>query len=147
MDRMFKGGTGFDQDIRGWDVGNVENFEDMFKANTAFNGDIGHWNTASATSMRWMFKANNVFDRPVGDWDVGNVVDFEGMFDNAQKFKQHLDGWQLTTDASKTITMQAMFQGASLFNGRVPFDTARVTHFQHMFRGTALDQPVRFDFI
>jgi surface protein len=43
MARMFEKATTFNQDISGWDTGNVNNMNLMFYIATAFNQDLSGW--------------------------------------------------------------------------------------------------------
>jgi surface protein len=47
--------TAFNQDIGGWDVGNVTDMSAMFGVATSFNQDIGSWDVGNVTEMPTMF--------------------------------------------------------------------------------------------
>ncbi len=55
MREMFRHNQVFNQDIGGWDVGNVRDFYYFMNHATTFDRDISSWNTSSATSMNNMF--------------------------------------------------------------------------------------------
>ena len=64
----------------------------------------------------------------------------QSMFKGAANFNQPLT----TFSTSKVSNMWQMFQGASSFNGEVPFDTAQVTSMDYMFDGAANFKQSRF---
>src|SRR6056297_4346147 len=47
--------TAFNQDISGWDTGNVTTMKKMFAGQTAFNQDIGSWDNKNVTTLYGMF--------------------------------------------------------------------------------------------
>jgi surface protein len=55
MSNMFSVTTAFNQDIGGWDVGNVTDMSAMFGVATSFNQDIGSWDVGNVTEMPTMF--------------------------------------------------------------------------------------------
>jgi surface protein len=74
MSGMFGTASAFNQNISGWNVSNVQNFNGTFGLATSFNQPIGVWDVSSATNMAFMFSSANAFDQNIGAWDVSNVA-------------------------------------------------------------------------
>ena len=103
---MFFTAYAFNQDIGGWEVGNVTDMSSMFENTSirnapAFNQDIGDWNVSKVTNMQYMFNnnGNNVaaFNQNIGDWDVSKVTDmifmFSGVTLSIANYDALLAGW------------------------------------------------------
>jgi len=116
---MFQQTTSFNVDISGWDVGNVSNFAALVKNNSVFNQDISNWDTSSATNMAEMLKGCSSLNvdlntKDTGSrlaWDVSNVTSFFGCLNGTTSMTYDIDKWQITTDASKSVTFSQMFMG------------------------------------
>ena len=57
MRQMFSGSTVFNQDISGWEVGNVEYMTEMFYGADNFNQNLGSWDVSSLLDATRMFSA------------------------------------------------------------------------------------------
>ena len=115
--------TSFNQDIGGWQTGNVQNMHTFFKA-TSFNQSIGGWETGKVTDMSGMFHEATSFDQDIGGWQTGNVTDMSYMFWNAHSFNRKVDNWRLDSIAGWTGTcpsggMERMFGCASRFTQNI----------------------------
>jgi surface protein len=137
---MFYGATSFNQDIGGWNVGNVTNMEGMFNNATVFNRDIGGWNVSNVTDMGGMFQSASSFNQPIGGWNVGNVTNMEGMFNTATLFNQPIGNWIV----SNVTNMREMFSGATTFNQYIgSWDVSKVTRMDFMFNiATSFNQQI-----
>jgi len=100
----------FNLDMSGWDVSNVEHFDNMFAQATSFNSDITGWDTSSAKTMNGMFKGATSFNRDISVWDVSNVTSMGSMFDGATAFDHYLGDWQLNS----VISMADSFARSSI---------------------------------
>ena len=83
----------FNEDIGGWNVENVVDFEGMFRFAQSFNQNIGSWSTSQATSMAGMFKGAIVFNQDISSWNVSSVIDMRSMFDGALVFDKDITTW------------------------------------------------------
>ena len=61
--------SSFNQNIGGWNVSSVVNFENLFIGATLFNQDIGGWDVSSATNLRACLMELQVLTR-ISDWNV-----------------------------------------------------------------------------
>jgi surface protein len=130
MSGMFASASVFDQAIGGWDVGNVTDMSGMFYGASVFNHDIGGWDVGNVTNMSNMFAGASVFDQAIGGWDVGNVTDMSGMFYEASVFDQAIGDW----DVGNVTNMSGMFYAASAFNHDIgDWDVGNVTNMSSMF--------------
>lgn len=129
-------GTALADDINGWDVSSVLNFDTIFKDATTFNQNISDWDVSSATNMSNMFY-NTAFNQDISSWNVANVTTFQGMFRNCP-FNQDISGW--TTSSLQDLF--ATFNGNTAFNQDLGgWDITNLTTAAFMFTaGTALSQ-------
>ena len=67
---MFFDAFQFNQNIGGWDVGNVENMWGMFFNASQFNQNIGGWNVGKVTNMSSMFGLAAAFNQNLENWAV-----------------------------------------------------------------------------
>ena len=81
---MFSNAITFNQDIGGWNTGEVTKMNEMFSNAKVFNQDIGNWNTSKVTRMHGMFQSADVFDQDISNWDIGQVTTLDRMFNNAK---------------------------------------------------------------
>ena len=102
----------FNEDINGWQVGQVTNMEFMFSFASVFNQQLNGWNVSRVTTMNHMFNNAAAFNQPLDGWQVGKVTDMSAMFNMAHAFNQPLNGW----DVSSVTTMQVMFLSSIAFN-------------------------------
>jgi surface protein len=91
MEEMLCYQRSFNQDIGGWDVSKVQNFNSFLAipnltntTNGVFNNGgadtLKYWNTSSATNMNKMFQKQPQFDQNIGTWNVSNVTNMREMF-------------------------------------------------------------------
>ncbi|SMG54307.1 surface protein, partial [Marivirga sericea] len=146
IDRMFSGATIFNQDVSAWDVSKVNSFLGMFESATAFdNGGVAlDWTTVgqspnvSTVRMNFMFNGAENFNQDVSAWDVSKVDNFVAMFVSASAFDNGGVALDWTTLGQSpnvsTISMNAMFSGASAFNQDVSSWTVeKVENMSSMF--------------
>ena len=109
---LFKGKTGFNEDISTWDVSNVWTMNEMFSGATSFNQDIGNWDVSRLREAHKMFHGATSFNQDIGSWNVSSVTHFTYMFRGATSFNQDIGSWQ----PSSATSMSRMFQDATSFN-------------------------------
>jgi len=102
----------FNDDITGWDTGNVLDMSNMFRGTKAFNQNIGNWDVSRVTDMRFMFSDAIAFNQNLENWNMANVAYIGSMFAGATSYNQDVSGWNLGNlrDAS------SLFYGASSFS-------------------------------
>lgn len=161
---MFARANGFDQSIGAWDVSSGENFHRMFFENgtwnsgtgiatSGFNQDLSNWFQYSGTKerdMRSMFNQAYAFNNGNASGVAGTMswntsgAEMRAMFFAAYSFNQDISSF----DASGSTSLQAMFNGAIVFNngesdGIDNWDVSGVTDMANMFSGAvAFNQPV-----
>ena len=130
----------FNEDINGWEVGQVTNMNSMFSNAVAFNQPLNGWNVSRVTDMHGMFHRSSVFNQPLNGWQVGKVTTMAGMFNSAHAFNQPLNGW----DVSSVTVMQAMFTSAAAFNQPLNgWNVSSVTSMDSMFKmSSEFNQPL-----
>jgi surface protein len=64
----------------------------MFQQNLAFNQDISGWNVGNVDDMQHMFRQAAAFTFDLSSWDVGSVTNFASMFNAATAFKDTYPG-------------------------------------------------------
>ena len=131
----------FNQDIGGWETGNVTSMAGMFSFANAFNQDIGGWETENVTSMLGMFAHASAFNQDIGGWETGNVTDMAAMFRGASAFNQDISGWK----TGNVTDMRVMFTDATAFDQNIRVWSVRPSPFlSGMFSG-ATAMKARFD--
>jgi Mycoplasma protein of unknown function, DUF285./Fibronectin type III domain. len=93
MEDMFRDAHNFDQDLSGWDVSSVENFQGMFFKAFEFESDIDGWDVSGAENFGYMFVYALGFNHDLPNWDVSNATMMRGMFDMAWNYSQDLSMW------------------------------------------------------
>ncbi|KAL7451091.1 hypothetical protein ACHAWC_002932 [Mediolabrus comicus] len=68
MKYMFYGVPEFNSDISGWDVSNVEDFQEMFYEAYAFNQDLSQWNISPDSNVMGMFTLASSFNQNLCAW-------------------------------------------------------------------------------
>lgn len=130
---MFDSGSGNQQssigdlDISGWNTQSATNMSRMFYRTSANSvTGLGDLNTSSVTTMSQMF--NNASSGVINQssetlatkmvngvlrWDVNNVTSFSSMFYDANGLSDTTfpTNWNISSDASKTVSMSSMFGG------------------------------------
>jgi len=146
MVEMFRMAELFNQNIGAWDVSKVLEFASMFYGALAFNNggsdSIKNWNTVNCTNMFSMFTNCN-FNQPIGDWDVGNVIYLGYMFYRVAGLGS-FDQDLSAWRPLKCTYFAYMFMGSSLFNHPVnDWGMGAATNLQSMFHGAlAFNQDV-----
>lgn len=152
MGYMFSNNPYFNQDMSGWDVGNVTDFNNTFNGAIAFNngqgpGGVGTkpliWNTSAVTLMNNMFYGATSFNQNIDNWDTSKVAGFTGMFTSASGFNNGLASgvggtmiWR--TNPGVPASMGNMFNTAASFNQNISsWNTSAVTSMHYMFNGAA----------
>ena len=138
MGAMFFGAIAFNQDISGWDVGNVTSMGSMLRDATVFNngGVALDWaNTSSVNNMGAMFFGAIAFNQDISGWDVGNVTSMGSMLRDATVFNN--GGVALDWANTSSVTnMFSMFLEADAFNQDISsWDVGNVTDMRKMFVG------------
>jgi surface protein len=129
---MFYNCTNFNQDISGWNVGQVLNMESMFENCTNFNRPLNNWTVSNVTNMRRMFIFSTSFNQPLNSWNVGQVTNMSFMFYNCTNFNQPLNSWNV----SNVTNMAQMFQNCTNFNQPLNnWNVSNVTNMSYMFSG------------
>ena len=85
MTGMFVRAKKFNQDIGGWDVGNVVNMRSMFHDAEEFDLPLP-WGekTSKVESMQSMFKEASKFNQPsLISWNTASVTEMTQMFSKA----------------------------------------------------------------
>ena len=127
------GATAFNQDLSGWDVSNVVSMQSMFYKATTFNQDLSGWDVSNVRYMFDMFNGATAFNQDLSGWDVSNVTHMSWMFANTTDFNQILNGW----DVSNVTSMGGMFHRTTAFNQDLSgWDVSNVTSMGVMFRDT-----------
>ena len=125
MFRMFRQSQVFNQNLSGWDVRRVNNFQETFWTTTVFTG----------LGLRdWQISGSNTFP-----------ITMQNMFGNAQAFQEPLATWETAAGSTTghVTNMFSMFNNADMFNHPLgDWDVGRVTNFGEMFQSTAIfDDP------
>jgi len=86
MGNMFHGATTFNQNIGGWNTGQVTNMYGMFLSATLFDQHLGSWNTSSVTSMQYMLKGAVSFSHDLSTFREASLADSRDIFSEATIF-------------------------------------------------------------
>ena len=116
MNALFYQARNFNQDISGWDTGNVTEMQNMFREASDFNQDISGWNTSNVTGMSNMFRDATSFNQEIGGWDVRSVDAMTSMFQNASSFNGNLSSWCVSHNPSHG----SFSTGSALTAGNLP---------------------------
>ena len=137
---MFEHCYNFNQDISGWNVGNVTNMSRMFYSALTFNQQIGTWNTSNVTTMMGMFYNCANFNGDISSWDVGKVINMYQLFQGCAVFNQNLNNWNTVT----AVNLASMFMGCTLFNSPLNnWNTGNVVTMANMFQScVSFNQPL-----
>jgi len=87
-----------------WDVSHVTNLSHVFDAARTgkaanFNDDITGWDTGNVLDMSNMFRGTKVFKQNIGNWNVSRVTDMCFMFSDATMFNQILENLNMANVA------------------------------------------------
>ena len=117
MKRMFNN-CGFNSNISGWDVSNVQDFSEMFRDLSPFNQNLSSWDVSSGTDFRFMFSQTNS-----GSNFAGPTRGYSGPLLN----------WNLSSATSPAALEQMLFTGfpyiGSLTSWCVPNISSRPINF------------------
>ncbi|MFT7233261.1 MAG: surface protein, partial [Cyclobacteriaceae bacterium] len=140
MSLMFKNLNFTGDNLKNWDVSNVQNMWSMFfSAN--FNEDLSSWNVANVTNMSSMFiYTGDSYFGDISNWNVSSCIDMNGMFQNNVDFNTDISGWNV----SNVTNMASMFGGASLFNADISgWNVSNISEMGQMFQeAESFNQPI-----
>jgi surface protein len=105
----FRQAKSFNQDISGWNTGNVKNFANAFEGAEAFNQNISLWNTGQVTRIEAMFRGAVSFNQDISGWDTSKVATMQEAFKGATAFDYDITGW----DTGLVTNAVNMFSGAT----------------------------------
>mmetsp|Transcript_7287 Transcript_7287/g.11139 ORF Transcript_7287/g.11139 Transcript_7287/m.11139 type:complete len:152 (-) Transcript_7287:152-607(-) len=117
MSELFRNLITFDDDISGWNVGQVTDMSRMFADAGMFKRDLSSWNMSSVTSTREMFKGASSFNQNLCAWgDNFPYSNANGIFEDSgctfrathhQHIKAHfvlpIATWYLLLTASRPV--------------------------------------------
>ena len=111
LSSAFADNSTFNLDMSGWDVGNVEHFDNMFAGSTSFNSDISGWDMSSAKTMNGMFSGATAFDRSLADWSLNSVTSMSDGFARSAiseaNWTATLIGWASNVDIAQKVALDA----------------------------------------
>ncbi|WP_265504391.1 BspA family leucine-rich repeat surface protein [Mycoplasma mycoides] len=120
------------ENIKKWDMSNIEDTSGMFLGAAKFNQDLSDWNTSNVKNMSKMFLNAKEFNSKIFN-KVDNVTDMSSMFLNAIAFDQDLSSWKV----NNVKNMNSMFLGATNFNQNLNnWNVENVTDMSSMFKNT-----------
>ncbi|ACU78795.1 BspA family leucine-rich repeat surface protein [Mycoplasma mycoides] len=120
------------ENIKKWDMSNIEDTSGMFLGAAKFNQDLSDWDTSNVKNMSKMFLNAKEFNSKIFN-KVENVTDMSSMFLNAIAFNQDLNSWK----TEKVKNMNSMFLGATNFNQDLnEWNVENVTDMSYMFKNT-----------
>jgi len=91
---MFENSTLFNQDLSGWNVGNVFSFTSMFKNAERFFSSLDEWDVSNSFNISSMFEGAKDFDANLSNWNTSSIVDMSYTFKNTGKFNHSLCSWK-----------------------------------------------------
>ena len=74
---------------------------ELFSFKYTFNDNIGGWDVGNVTDMSHSASA---FNQNIGLWDVSSVTNMNNMFNGADAFKQNLQSWPNNPSGGGFIT-------------------------------------------
>jgi len=112
-----------DNSLRYWNTAASGSIGAMFFNSAGFNQNVSNWNVSNVGYTSQMFQGTQVYnnglapglfnnDSSLNSWNTSNFDDIQVMFNKAVAFNQNISNW----DVSKVTTMNATFNGATLFN-------------------------------
>jgi surface protein len=122
---MFQNAFAFNQNIGGWNTGNVTTMSGMFSTmgflqpgqvmsfSNGSNPSIQNWNTANVTNMSRMFFNASNFNQNLGNWTLNAAVNLQEMLDrsglNCGNYSQTLIGWNNNPNTPNNKILGATF--------------------------------------
>lgn len=145
----FPRGTGFNQYINSWNVGNNQKFQSMFDGATSYNRPLNNWNVGEhlypgqIMYMTAMFRNATSFDQEISSWDMSKCAYMDSMFYNATAFNNGgvggantgLDTW----DTSNVLSMSQTFRFATFNQDIGNWDVGNVSNATRMFQNVAFN--------
>ena len=126
MVSMFGNMFHFNQPIGNWDVGNVTNMSSMFYNARRFNQDLNNWNVSKVTNFIFAFRFCHLFNQDLSNWAVSDrVIKFDYMFDENFHFNVVLGGYWTIIDENSTTA--GMFRGSQASISPIPYNAPRIT--------------------
>lgn len=139
LQNMFEKAYNFNQDLNGWDVGQVTSMYETFRNAWAFNGNISNWSVTNLTTMYYAFFVAKAFNQDLSNWNVGKLTNMLRTFKEAESFTSDLGNWAV----SNVTTTWETFYNAKNFNADISqWDVSRVTKMTGMFGYTSFNQPI-----
>lgn len=140
MKLMFKNLAFTGDNLKNWDVSNVEDMWAMFFG-ASFNEDLSSWNVSNVTDLGSMFIYTGISSfGDLSNWDVSACTNMAGMFSYATDFNSNISGWNV----SNVMFMNNMFQGATSFNQDISgWNVSNAELMSFMFlEATSFNQPI-----
>lgn len=112
--------------MNSWDLGGfwgVSSLKGMFHEASKFNQDISGWETGNIIYMNNMFLRASDFNQPLSGWDTHAVKNMGVMFYSASSFNQDLSAWdvdQVTECLSFSNTTPAWSLSKPIFTQCTP---------------------------
>lgn len=99
-------------DLKDWDVSNVNNMSDLFRKCKFLSLDLSNWDVSKVTNMQYMFASDSNIDqvKNIADWDVSNVTNMSYMFSGVKDSDLSvIENW----DVSNVTNMARTFQSCA----------------------------------